>query len=261
MALEDLITQGYSGNVLTDAQRQQYQDTLMNAMRAEIERSSGNQFRQGMENTFGRGLGLSTVSRDFATEQGRLRDETLTKALRDATVAARQAQMAALGQASAYDLGLKRQALAQRGQEQGERQFNVGQRNARSMQGNQLLVQGLGGLVGTGSRVAGQVYGPEIKSGLKGLFGGGRPEIPAPGGPDSLLGPEAGAPEYTPPEMFGAAEGGSYMPDYGSPYDFDPGAMPQVNTDYSFPDWTEGMSGLEALIQPQNWWDSDNWGL
>jgi hypothetical protein len=123
------------------------------------------QAQSELENTFGRGLGISSVTRD-----------ALAKARVDATLAAQQAQLAALGQAA----GVAQQEL-NRGQAGAQFQAQLGlQKKAlgqqRDLANQQLLAGGLGLGVGGLAQVAGKTFGPEITGGLRRLFGvGGTP--------------------------------------------------------------------------------------
>ena len=105
------------------------------------------------ENLSARGLGISTVTRD-----------ALAKARVDASLAAQQAQLAALGQAAGYTT-----ANANRAQQ--ESQFSRGLKQQKDMANTQLLASGLGAGVGALGQLGGAAFGPEIRTGARNLFG------------------------------------------------------------------------------------------
>src|SRR3990167_766007 len=158
-SLEDLVKQGYKGGILTDADRARLAEQLMGGQRAEIERVQGDLARQINEGTFGRGLGLSTVTRDLQSERERIRQETLVKAERESQIAARQAQAAALGQAAQYATARQGQALQQQQFGQQAEQFKQGMGAQQSMARQQMLGGGLAGLTGAGLKTAGYLHG------------------------------------------------------------------------------------------------------
>src|SRR3990167_10259923 len=158
-SLEDLIRQGYTGKILTDADRDIFARQLMAGQRAEIERVQGDLARQINESTFGRGLGLSTVPRDLHSERERIRQETLVKAEREAQIAARQAQAAALGQAAQYATARQGRAFQQQQFGQQAEQFKQGMGAQQSMARQQMLGGGLAGVPGAGLKTAGDLHG------------------------------------------------------------------------------------------------------
>ena len=105
------------------------------------------------ENLSARGLGISTVTRD-----------ALAKARVDASLAAQQAQLAALGQAAGYTT-----ANANRAQQ--ESQFSRGLKQQKDMANTQLLASGLGAGVGALGQLGGAAFGPEIRGGLRSAAG------------------------------------------------------------------------------------------
>ena len=116
------------------------------------------------ESSYGRGLGISSVTRD-----------ALAKARMDAAMAAQQAQLAALGQAAGVT-----QATANReasmansaaNRNQQESQFRRTQQQQSGLANQQLLAGGLGAGVGALGQVAGSTFGPEIRTGLRKLGG------------------------------------------------------------------------------------------
>ena len=136
------------------------------------------------EATFGRGLGISSVTRD-----------ALAKARMDAAMAAQNAQLAALGQAAGVT-----QQNANRAQQAS--QFDRTMKQQKSLANQQMLASGLAGGVGAAANLGGLIFAPEIRKGLRGLFGAGTPgtQPGAPGltegGPLQTAGlPSAGAME------------------------------------------------------------------
>lgn len=135
-----------------------------------------NQLQQGtQENTFARGLGISSVTRD-----------ALAKARVDATLAAQQAQLSALGQAASVA-----QQELNRGQAGSQFQQSLDlQKKGLSQQSElanrQLMAQGLGLGAGALANVAGRAYKPEIMGALGRLSGNGAAVSPA-GGRETML--------------------------------------------------------------------------
>lgn len=138
------------------------------------------QAQSELESGFGKGLGISTVTRD-----------ALAKARTDAALAAQSAQLSALGQAA----GVAQQEL-NRGQQAGQFQQSLGlQKKAlgqqRDIANQNLLATGLGLGLGGLAQVGGRVFGPEITKGLRGLAGlpSGREPISPLGGRETMLAP------------------------------------------------------------------------
>lgn len=148
-ALEQLLAGGPKG----------LEDQLYGSAEQDIQRQG-----QGMlEQLFGRGMGQSsemgTVARQVA--------EALAKARTDSAVASRQATLAALAQAA----GAQNRAQ-QESQYERTLGFNKDRADQQESTANkQLLALGIGGLGGSALKLGGQMFGNEIKGGLKRLFG------------------------------------------------------------------------------------------
>lgn len=138
--LEDLLTSGLGG--IIQNQGAPLEEALYQRQ-AQSER----------EGTFGRGLGISTVTRD-----------ALAKARMDAALAAQQAQLSALGQAASVTQGNANRA-------QQESQFSRNLAQQKNMQNTQLLAQGLGAGLGAVGQVVGGAFGPDIRTGLRSFAG------------------------------------------------------------------------------------------
>ena len=250
-SLEDLVKQGYKGGILTDADRARLAEQLMGGQRAEIERVQGDLARQINEGTFGRGLGLSTVTRDLQSERERIRQETLVKAERESQIAARQAQAAALGQAAQYATARQGQAFQQQQFGQQAEQFKQGMGAQQSMARQQMLGGGLAGLTGAGLKTAGDLHGTgkapwqtPTKPGIPGapLSLPGGPTTPAEGG--AAL-PSLG--EMTLPGLAGFTE--------PSPTPFEFGSEPS----YDFGGFAPSMSFDPSAFDLSGLWDLGGW--
>lgn len=179
-------------------------DQIYAGQEQDVNRQAGNAAQQVNENTFGRGLGLSSISGYLQGQNELARATALAKARQDAMLASTQAQQSALGQAAgqvtnnlnrqAQEANLKRQ-LAQQ----------------RSLAGQQMLASGLGGLVNTAAGVGGLVFGQDIRRGLRGLAGAGGPTSPQ-GGRETML-PQNQAPGAAPALPASATGGGFSLPD------------------------------------------------
>jgi hypothetical protein len=239
--LNDLLNQGLSGIISSgglptaDALYQQ-------------------QAQADRENTFGRGLGISTVTRD-----------ALAKARVDATLAAQNAQLAALGQAAGIQQG-----AANRAQQESQFSRQLGQQ--KSLANQQMLASGLGAGVGALGGLAGASFGPEIRSGARGLFG------LKPLSTDARLSGGGGATTpggVTPtaaPDMISGA-GGPSLPDLGSIPNL---TTPDFGGSLNTPDFSSGfdlggpstsfdLSGLfdaasPAAFSPGYDWSQIGWG-
>lgn len=221
------------------------EDALYGRMAGDIDRESADAARSINENTFGRGLGLSTISRDMQADRERLRGDALGKARTDAFLASQQATLAALAQAAGVDA--RRQQMQQQDQ-----QFRASLNSRddamsaqRSIANNQMLAQGGGLLGGALAGLAGKTFAPEIRGGLRSLFGlndpkGAAPTAPAVDAPAASV--DIGS-DYTIPSL-----------DIASPSapSFDL-SMP----DFSLGDTTLNLGGLDALagIDPFSGYD------
>jgi len=232
--LNDLLTQGLSGIISSgglptaDALYQQ-------------------QAQADRENTFGRGLGISTVTRD-----------ALAKARVDATLAAQNAQLAALGQAAGIQQG-----AANRAQQESQFSRQLGQQ--KSLANQQMLASGLGAGVGALGGLAGAAFGPNNRSGLRGAFGMG----PLKGDPENRS--ESMLPMDQRPNVPAAADtigaaGGPSTPglaDLGTP-DFSTSA-PNFDTNFDLGSPSFDLSGLfdasmPAAFSPGYDWSQIGWG-
>ena len=234
--LEDLVTQGFTGGIMTDAQRDAYEQALLAPQMGEIGR-----VHRGLEQQINEGLsarGLygprgafgSTIGGGLQLERSRVETELRNKAVRDAMVAARAAQAAALGQAAGYvtsqrGQGLQSQQLAQQAQ-----QFKRGLTAQQQTGREQLIGGGLAGLAGAGLKTAGYLHGA-------GKAPWQTSRAPVPGGPG---GPLASPEGMTPADVATAGQvPGMEMPQFPSPSTigaglfgediggFDAGYMPQ----------------------------------
>jgi hypothetical protein len=199
-----------------------------------------NQLQQGtQENTFGRGLGISTVTRD-----------ALAKARVDATLQAQQAQLAALGQAaSVAQQELNRgQAASQFGQNLALQKQELQQQS--DLANRQLMAQGIGLGVGGLANVAGRAYKPEIMGALGRLSGNGAAISPA-GGRETML------PQQMVPGM-PSTSGPIAAPDTSGSM----GGLGDVGlSDYSMPDLTGGnISSPDILGSMGGLGDLGLWG-
>jgi hypothetical protein len=255
--LEDLVTQGYSGGPLTEEARAQLEEQLLAGQRGEIERVHGDRAREINEGTFGRGLGLSTVTRDLQSERERIRQETLIKAAREAAIAARQAQAAALGQAASFVSAQGGRQLQQQGLQQQAGQFKKGLQQQQQTGREQMIGGGLAGLAGAGLKTAGMIYGPEFKDWMKGKGGGAGTQVlgpPSPGpSPLEAQGPES---PYIEPSPGGGEFAGYPNFDYGDTGEYAPTSDLSGLWDLGdFPSW-ETLPDFDP-----NWWDDPSEGL
>jgi multidrug efflux pump subunit AcrA (membrane-fusion protein) len=208
------------------------EDALFSRSQADITR----QGQAAQEQLFGRGLGLSTLQGEIE----RQRADALAQARRDAFLASQQASLSALAQAAQHQT--QQQSLAQRAQES--------KQAVKSAREGQWTGAGAGlGAAALGT--AGRIYGPDIKSGLAGLFGRGAtlgqvPGLPTAGTPmaqaanvplpiSPITAPETGMPSAG--LGFGDADFG--VPDTGFDFNFDAPPMSIPEFDYS---------GLESLF-------------
>jgi len=239
-SLDDLLNQGLSGIISSgglptaDALYQQ-------------------QAQADRENTFGRGLGISTVTRD-----------ALAKARVDATLAAQNAQLAALGQAAGIQQG-----AANRAQQESQFSRQLGQQ--KSLANQQMLASGLGAGVGALGGLAGAAFGPEIRTGLRGFAGlKGLPGDTRGAGAGG--GVPGGATPGAAPDMISGA-GGPSLPDLGSipnltTPDFGGSLnMPDLSSGFSLggPSTSFDLSGLfdasmPAAFSPGYDWSQIGWG-
>ena len=236
-------------SLLGNGNPQATEDALFQRMAGDIDRTSGDAARSINENTFGRGLGLSTISRDMQADRERLREDALLKARKDSFLASQQATLAALAQAA-----------TQQAREQQGNQFNqsmdMQRRNIssqRDIANNQMLAQGGGLLGGALMQLGGKTFAPEIRGGLRSLFGADKQ-----GGAPVTAG-ETAAPDATVNigSDYAPTVGDLPMADFEIP-DFD------INEDYAaMPD----LGGLDALAgfdpfagyDPYNAYDYDYW--
>lgn len=219
------------------------EDALYKNSEADILR----QYQGNRETAYGRGLGISTI----AAQINRTRDLALEQAQRDAFLAGQQAQTSALAQAANVVAGNQ-----QRAQQEG--QFNRAQSQQKNLANQQMIGQGVGGLVGAGANFAGRVIGP---GGFKGLFGGGpsAPAVTAPSGyaPTLAQGNEDyGAPplntSITQPSMDMGGSGGA-MPSFsglGAGSDFSTPNFGSSGSNFSIPDLNGGGFDFSSLSNP-----------
>lgn len=207
------------------------------------------------EASFGRGLGISSVTRD-----------ALAKARLDAALAAQQAQLAALGQAASVTQG-----NANRTQQ--ESQFSRNLKQQKSIASDQMLMSGIGAGAGALTGLAGATFGPEIRSGLRGLFRLPPLRQDMPGGGTGVNGVPAGTmPASETPTMpqfdLGAGSGGG--PDLSQLGDYQLPTTSFGSQDFSVPAYDFGgldlnldLSGLfdstyDSSSYDPNYWA--NWG-
>lgn len=242
-----------------------YADQLYaNAVEA-IERQSGDRAREINEHTFGRGLGLSTITRDLQMAREKEVLDAKTKARREADLAARQATLSALGQAA----GAASQDLTR---QQSSAQFQANQQMQRKQLGQQsdianmnALTQGVGGLGMAGLYMGGKMFGPEIKRGLTGLFNdtpsaGRSPMMPGSGNAvvdsrDLASGPLS----YSMDGLDALTSDSPLTYDLGADYStFDPGGLTDVGgMDFMSVDPYGGLGGFDWLtaMDPYRWSD------
>jgi hypothetical protein len=193
------------------------------------------------ESTFGRGLGISSVTRD-----------ALAKARMDAALAAQQAQLAALGQAAGITQGAANRA-------QQESQFSRNLKQQKDMANTQMIAQGVGAGAGALAQLGGAAFGPEIRGGLRGMFGLGplRQDGPAsPGGGREVMAPPSAVPNvmgsFTEPT--GQQGDLGAFPDFQMPTSFSP-------SDFSGFDASFGGLDLSSLYDASfNPYQQDSWG-
>lgn len=221
--LDDLLKGGLEDLLRQDPRA--LEDSLYTSSAEDINRRSGDTARTINENTFGRGLGLSTITRDLQADRERLRDDALVKARRDSAFAARSAVLQALATAAG-------QQSADANRRQQANQFNTTQ-NFNERQGNRqesianrnLVAQGIGGLGGAALTVGGLVGGR--KGGfLDRMLNGGGKSAPD-GGGENRLAPGGQSPDVA----------ASFAGDYPSPGEIAP------TGDLSIPDFNLGDVG------------------
>jgi hypothetical protein len=219
--LDSLIERILSGMVSENPRG--LENRLYKSSAADIDDRSADTARQINESTFGRGLGLSSVTADLQADREQIRQEALVKARRDAAMASRSAILAALSQAAG--LQGQRQQQGQFDENMRFRQKELDERG--SAQNKALLAQGIGGLGGAALQTGGLMYGPEIKGALNRLMGRG------PGGsPSASVSGQLGSASALPPTLDGLADFGSAsfssptaFEDAGYGGSFDPGAF------------------------------------
>jgi hypothetical protein len=194
--------------------------------------------RQGL---FDRGLGASTVTRD-----------ALAKARVDAAMAAQQAQLSALGQAAA----VTQQNLTRAQQ---ERQFSRTLEQNKKASSQQALSRGIEQGVGALGSLAGSTFGPEIRTGVRGVFGKGPLPIDDPNRGGNANAVSGGAMPTSAPmtiPQFDAGGGGldlSHLGDYSLPTaSFGSSDFP--STDFGDFGGLELGSLYDASFSPY-WWD------
>lgn len=191
MALDTNTLQNLAGTGLEQylgAGPQAMEDALYNRMAADIERQSGLNAQQAMENTFGRGVGQAGGGPSSITSTAldpilRARSDALTKARNDAFVASQQAQLAALAQAAGTAQTAINSSTAAANQSAALALQKRGQNFQRSQANQQAIGQGVGGLGAAGLQTAGLLYAPQIKKflggGLQGLADTGGDRMPS----------------------------------------------------------------------------------
>jgi hypothetical protein len=158
--------------LMDPAQVRAMEDQLFSRAEGDIQRQAGNEAQRVSENAFGRGMGLSSVNAFAQAQNERARAEALSKARVDSNQAATAAQRAALGQAASY-------VTAQQQRQQQADQFRKSMKHQGSMNTQNLVASGLAGLTGAGLKMAGNVWGDDMRKGLKGFMNGGGGDSPS----------------------------------------------------------------------------------
>lgn len=217
--LEDLVTQSLTGSVMTDPQRDAYEQALLTPQLADITRRHQELARQIDEGLNARGLFGSrgsfgsSVGAGLQLERSRVETELRNKAVRDAMVAARAAQAAALGQAAGYVTSQRGQGLQAHGLAQQARQFKKGLAAQQQTGREQMIGGGLAGLAGAGLKTAGYLHGT-------GKAPWQTPPARVPGGPGGLTGTAAPPEGMTVADVASAGQvPGLGMGDMGGDYE------------------------------------------
>src|SRR5690348_5450491 len=247
------------------------EQALFNRSAGDIQTAYQNNAQQIAENTFARGLGISDIAAHLQAENLKNQAAAVEKARQDAFLGGQQAQLSALGQAAAITQG-----EANRAQQAALQKRALSAQ--RGMANTQMLAQGLAGGVGALGNVAGLAYGPEIRSGLRGLFGLHTPAMGSPTRPGPGEGMPGGAaptiPALTdmsaPSGGLGALAGGDIpnltLPDFSSTwassvstpsysFDFNPSLDLSGLYDTSMP-----TLDLSSYFQPGYDWSNIGWG-
>lgn len=180
MALDTAVPNSLESLIMSPAQQQAYKQNLINRAMLDINREAGNSTQAALENAFARGVGtssgnagqgvggtgqgLSSISAYNASQIERARADAIEKAGMDAESQVQAAQRAAIGQAAGY-------LNAQRQRDQSAYQFNQNQKLQKSMNTNNMLMQGLGGLAGGALKFGGNVATPALQESFKKMFG------------------------------------------------------------------------------------------
>lgn len=233
------------------------EDALYDRMAGDIDRTSADAARSINENTFGRGLGLSTISRDMQADRERLRGDALGKARKDAFLASQQATLAALAQAAGVDA--RRQQMQQQDQ---QFRASINSRDdamgaQRDIANNQMLAQGGGLLGGSLLQLAGKTFAPEIQGLLRNLSGlGGKDSEPTPTataatvpGASMDIGTDVAMPSYD----LGVSDLDVSLPDAPAMPDFDFGSVGGL----------DALAGFDPFggYDPYNTLDYDYWSM
>ena len=238
----------------------------------DIENSYKNNAQAISENMFSRGLGISDIAAHLQAENLKNQAAAVEKARQDAFLGGQQAQLAALGQAAGITQSEANRAFAAAQQ---KRALSAQQ----STQNKQLLAQGLAGGVGALGNVAGLAYGPEIRSGLRGLFGLHTPSLGGPTRPGPGEGMPGGAAPTIPalPDMsgpsggLGALAGGDIpnltLPDFSSAFSTSSASTPSYSFDFNpsldlsgLYDTSMPSLDLSSYFQPGYDWSNIGWG-
>src|SRR5690242_3922719 len=219
------------------------EQALFNRSAGDIQTAYQNNAQQIAENTFARGLGISDIAAHLQAENLKNQAAAVEKARQDAFLGGQQAQLSALGQAAAITQG-----EANRAQQAALQKRALSAQ--RGMANTQMLAQGLAGGVGALGNVAGLAYGPEIRSGLRGIFGLHTPSLTSPTRPGAgeLMPGAAGGPAISPlpdmsmptsaaPTLGGLSSGATFeAPSWSAP------SLPSTSVDLS--SYVPSFSGL-----------------
>lgn len=207
------------------------------------------------EAAFGKGMGLSTWNAYQQALNSLMEAEGAGKIRNDARTSVDAAQRAALGNAVSYATAERNRAANTAASNQSADIQRKGLAQQKSLAGQSMLFSGLSGLGGGVANIGMRTFGPEIKSGLKGLFGGagtpGAPKSPAtesapnvemPYGAgidqDTAAGPEFGASFPSGLDLYGSE---TSLPSFGGDYSLD---VAPLSFDFGGDQW----SGLDALL-------------